>query len=830
MGWRCGGTISFENENPDDYDLMVLDDQFTLLRPEEHSAQVPNARRERLERAFKSKSSNWVNTIVATPTLEMGVDIGGLDSILMRNVPPLPSNYWQRAGRAGRRFRMAVNLTYARNASHDRAYFEEPLKLLNGIIYPPRINLRNELMIQKHVHATVLTMLSQLRRSSQFQNQARQDISRILSLCFPTYVKDYLFDDKGFVLPQPLDVSVLATLIAKHGTTIVQHVGKVFSSWPLEDKGVVSEELLQQHVTGMSTALTEVIARIWKRLRWAMDQMRKLDDIRRQKGTLDSAEDALYSRCDRLIKKLKGLAAKKGSDAEGFDDTYTYGVLAAEGFLPGYGLGTGAVVGTAQIPITQRAFLNDFDLPRPPGVALREYAPGNLIYANGNRFIPRFYHLEPDAPILYQVDIENEAASEIGTKQIESTTLGAAVLPIVPMADVDMPHVSHITDDEDYRFQMPVTVIGYEQKRHAGGKGYSWGDKTLLLRHNVYLRLLNVGAGQLTGFGTLGYPVSLVSGQSRSPLSSDTELDNFREAQLERYGEPVQDIGFSADVIADALSIQDCANRMEAYSVAEALRMGASNVIDMEVEDLQLLCIGTPGQEEVDILIYDPMPGGSGLLEQILEKWSEVIDAAVAIVEGCPSVCEQACIDCLMTYRNSYYHRHLNRELAAANLTKSGVTIAFTHGIPPKLPNDDDTSGEMPVNEAESRLLSMIQRAGFPTPTAQHPINLGKPLGRTIPDFFYDDSTQDYYKGICIYLDGLSRHIHGNKSSQLRDQQIRETLSNQEYAVVAITYNDLKDRHAMANHFYYIGRFLVGRGEAKKKRDNTDWFAADADG
>ena len=55
----------------------------------------------------------------------------------------------------------------------------------------------------------------------------------------------------------------------------------------------------------------------------------------------------------------------------------------------------------------------------------------------------------------------------------------------------------------------------------------------------------------------------------------------------------------------------------------------------MHMEDLQILVIGEIGSDTVQGLLWDPMPGGSGLLERLRERFAEVVDVAREVVEGC---------------------------------------------------------------------------------------------------------------------------------------------------------------------------------------------------
>jgi ATP-dependent helicase YprA (DUF1998 family) len=826
MARGCKGTLALEEESRENYDLSVLDEGFAMIRPREHSAQVPADERELLERAFKG-DSELINALVCTPTLELGVDIGSLDAVLMRNVPPLPANYWQRVGRAGRRHRMAVNLTYARPTSHDRAYFADPLKMLHGAIQPPRFNLKNEPMVRKHVHATVLTALHRLAAGKPplpvLPQAAREEVARVLERCFPSQIKPWLFDDAERVRTNPFDVGPLAAVISQHEALLLAEVERVFAQgWPQVDRAVVTSEALRWYVSETAGALATVLRRLEARLRWALEQMRRLEEARRERGTLEPEEDALRQRCDRLVKRLKGKQPRARRDAEGYDDTYTYAVLAAEGFLPGYGLDTGSVVGfhqAARYGVGGR----DWELRRPLALALREYSPGNLIYANGHRFLPRFFHLEAVEPTTFQVDVTNGAVSEVGLGvAAQGPGVGASLLEAVPICDVDLPHQSHITDDEDYRFQLPVVVYGYEQPRHGGGRAVVWGSRGVTWRSSVHLRLVNVGpTSAIREGGGLGYPVCLVCGQSRSPLASEADLRSFSQDHQQRCGRAMGAVGFFADVVADAVGLPGCHDLTEAYSVAEALRQGAAEVLEMELQDLQLLAVGKAGESEPDILIYDPMPGGSGLLEQMVGRWGEVVEKALELVEGCPSGCASACVDCLLHYRNTFYHSHLDRHVAARLLRELGMKLEASHEIPPLLPNPP--SPAQPVNEPESVLRRMLERAGFPQAEPQHPIDLGRPLGTTTPDFFFEDPS-GRTEGICIYLDGMSDSLHGDPVTRKRDRAIREELRSLGYEVIEMVYGDLTDREAMRRHLSRLGRVLLGKQRAAALREDDSWF------
>ena len=92
----------------------------------------------------------------ATPTLELGIDVGDLSTVVLCSVPPAQANYLQRIGRAGRRDGNAFTATVATGQPHDLYFYAEPLAMLAGRVEPPGVFLNAPAVLERQLTAFCL--------------------------------------------------------------------------------------------------------------------------------------------------------------------------------------------------------------------------------------------------------------------------------------------------------------------------------------------------------------------------------------------------------------------------------------------------------------------------------------------------------------------------------------------------------------------------------------------------------------------------------------------------------------------------------------------------
>lgn len=152
----------------------IFEEHFLLTGA--HSSEVDKDVKKVYEDCFQNAN---INLLIATPTLEMGIDIGSLSFVYMLGVPPMPSNYAQRAGRAGRRGdRFAGIITIcSEKSNHDWYYFYNPKEIIEGLITPPRFDVDNEKVLNKHINTIVYPRLND-RKFTHISNGEKEEIQK----------------------------------------------------------------------------------------------------------------------------------------------------------------------------------------------------------------------------------------------------------------------------------------------------------------------------------------------------------------------------------------------------------------------------------------------------------------------------------------------------------------------------------------------------------------------------------------------------------------------------------------------------------------------------
>jgi hypothetical protein len=198
------------------------------------------------------------------------------------------------------------------------------------------------------------------------------------------------------------------------------------------------------------------------------------------------------------------------------------------------------------------------------------------------------------------------------------------------------------------------------------------------------------------------------------------------------------------------------------------------------------------------------MPGGSGLLEQMLSRWRELVATAKQLLAGRTQGCDTACYACLKTFRNQFYHDLLNRHQAAVLVQRLDLMPEAYRDIVPVFEEEEPGSGT-PSNSPEARLLRLLQDYTFPAGVCRKRIVTAAGLP-TEPDWLHEETK------VAVYLDGMSRGLHGDPKTAQRDQLIGGMLELDGYSVIVVQSRDLDDPQAVRLHLKNIAR-AMGRND-----------------
>ena len=646
---KCTGNMVQSLPGQDYYTNLFTNENPVKINIKEHTAQLGEHAATEIQKSFSSEEqdTNDTNVLSCSTTFEMGVDLGDLSVVFMRNVPPEVANYRQRAGRAGRRSGYeSMIFTFARSRSHDAFYYRSPERMICGEVKPPLLKMNNMELSQRHMNAFFLGHYLTFvyhKYGEDIQKRVKQvwniqeDLNKI-----PRFFNEWETSDfKGIM-------NDFESLKNAYGWNVDFKTGLKYFIHSMEGVG-------QQLVDEKS---------------YLVEQMRVVAD-NLMTGNVEQG---------KFLQWLEGSLKRVGNER-------LIDYLVKQQILPGFAFPIHV--------ITLESLKNDLSLDRDKSIAVYEYAPGNTVVADG--YAIKSIGLKKEfndnrEEYIYRI------CPECGDAQV--TKVDALIQGSCRVCGINLQDPVYIHQSRKNKLLIPkgfVSDLSQTPKKAASTIipqffiresfiAFPEEESQVPMKTDYYsvlssseaeLYYVNAGTNRNKGFKfcrDCRVQVAKENGKHKNAFGSECSCRDFDEGIHlgHKFKTDAVRIRFNNDNIADLPESHDLAFwRSLSYAVIK----GATIELQIERRDIGAIVqpynagLNSFGQE---IIIYDAVPGGAGYCAYFRDSdiFDNILKTSLEIVAECDCDPDSSCYQCLRSYDNAFFHRQLERGRVAEFLTR----------------------------------------------------------------------------------------------------------------------------------------------------------------
>lgn len=668
--------------------ILLGEHHFPELRAVEHTAQL-NKMTAAKEYQMEFKRGR-INILSCSTTFELGVDLGDLSSVFMRNIPPAVANYVQRAGRAGRRIGISpFVLTFCRSLPHDQYFFRNYKMLVRGEVNPPAIVLENEKIIRRHFNAVILSDFLKEFKTAFTSEKSGYSTDPLMYQLF-----DKTYEFNSLILSQPNKIRATDYLckywIPKKLERYNKHLEEIFldsSLNPLFFKNCL-HNYFDYFVSDTKYGLQMNIEdRYINAVTYYETERDKCDPkIPNQRKDFDYFQT--------LLKQTK--------------EEQLIAHLSSHGFLPSYAFPTNVV--PLKI-LSDRTGSKLLDLNRELDMAISEYAPDAMVVANSRIYTSGALHKYPKQVFkryfYYHCKIcqrffidedKNKMMQKAKNHQLTHNSFDIlecnpknAIFPewgfSVPRDFNSERIISNSKlERSGYSSQLYMDVEGFKGENPIKIERANGGLIEIDLANGFNMYRINPGKSFQNSNEKKGFTICARCGRSlnEKPKNHKTPFGHPCEGTEILPNNDLLSI-FDTDIVKirilngppipkHVVEERNSSFRFKSFwrSVLYSFLESISRVLEIERNDIDGLYIPYTGSKFSELVFIDSVSGGAGHVARLVGKGGEdpqmvfnkIIETAQKIL-NCKECAENtACYSCLFHHSNQNVQHTLNRGLA----------------------------------------------------------------------------------------------------------------------------------------------------------------------